>query len=268
MWRAPDLGGLELLRANYERFVFTPHAHEEFMIAVTERGVGEPIFRGDKHPVRPGDILVLNPEQAHAGGPAIDAAWGYRALYPGRALLCSVSAEFDGAKSVLPEFDENVVRDGEIAYRLRRFHVIAERADSTQLERETILVEALVGLTARHATRRESPRSPGRESRPVRLAREYLEEHPQENDSLVALARTAGLSPFHLCRVFRRELGLTPHTYQTEVRIRTAKKLLNQGMSIAMAAAESGFYDQAHLTRHFKRHVGVTPGKYVAGKGN
>jgi AraC-like DNA-binding protein len=36
--------------------------------------------------------------------------------------------------------------------------------------------------------------------------------------------------------------------------------------SIAQAAVEAGFYDQAHLTRHFKRAVGITPGRYVAAR--
>jgi AraC-like DNA-binding protein len=36
--------------------------------------------------------------------------------------------------------------------------------------------------------------------------------------------------------------------------------------SIAQAAVEAGFYDQAHLTRHFKRVFGITPGRYVAAR--
>ena len=39
IWRADDLGGLELLRATLTRFAFRPHAHEEFFIALTEDGL-------------------------------------------------------------------------------------------------------------------------------------------------------------------------------------------------------------------------------------
>ena len=35
LWRTDDLGGLELLRASYVSFVFTPHAHESFLVALT-----------------------------------------------------------------------------------------------------------------------------------------------------------------------------------------------------------------------------------------
>ncbi len=82
--------------------------------------------------------------------------------------------------------------------------------------------------------------------------------------TLQALARFAGLSAFHLCRVFREAVGMAPHAYQTQVRVRRAKALLRAGLPITQAAVEAGFYDQAHLTRHFKRIVGLTPGRYVA----
>ncbi|MDQ3461350.1 MAG: helix-turn-helix transcriptional regulator [Deinococcota bacterium] len=73
----------------------------------------------------------------------------------------------------------------------------------------------------------------------------------------------AGLSPYHLLRVFRLELGLSPHSYQIQRRIGIAKTLLAQGERIAQVAACTGFTDQSHLGRHFKRLVGVTPGQFA-----
>jgi hypothetical protein len=141
MWRAEDLGGLELFRATLTEFAFHPHAHEEFFIALTETGL---------------------------------------------------------------------------------------------LEREAYLAEALVLLVSRYAAPPRSPRSPGRERSAVRLSREYLEEHAGENVTLQALARFAGLSAFHLCRVFRDSVGMTPHSYQTQVRVRRAKSLLRAGQPITV----------------------------------
>ncbi len=74
----------------------------------------------------------------------------------------------------------------------------------------------------------------------------------------------AGLSPYHLCRVFGAAVGMPPHACQTQVRVRHAKSMLRAGLPISRVAGAAGFYDQAHLTRHFKRIVGVTPGRYVA----
>jgi AraC-like DNA-binding protein len=263
MWRLDELGGLELLRASYGGFVFTPHSHEGFLIALTEGGVGGPIYRGERHEVAPGDVLVLNPEEAHAGGPLTDGPWRYRALYPSTEMMLRVDGEFSTRRRTLPEFAQGVVRDHEAARRLRRFHIAAEDRRTSVLERDSCLTNALVWLVGRHGITHESLTALGREHRAVGAARDYLDEHANENVSLVALARTAGLSPFHLCRVFRRDVGLTPHVYQEQVRVRRAKELLRQGVAIALAAVEAGFYDQAHLTRRFKRIVGVTPGEYA-----
>ena len=263
MWRAEDLGGLELLRATLSEFAFRPHAHEEFFIAITEGGLATPTYRGDRLVIGPGDLIVLNPEEAHAGGPPAEASWTYRALYPRPDLMREIMAEFPGDGRTMPQFGGDVVRDREVAARLRRFHKLSEPPESSMLEREAYLAEALVLLVGRHAAPAQVPRSPGRERRAVRLSREYLEEHAEENVTLQALAGLAGLSAFHLCRVFREAVGMPPHAYQTQVRVRRAKSLLRAGLPITQVAAEAGFYDQAHLTRHFKRIVGLTPGRYI-----
>lgn len=264
MWWAADLGGLELFRATLREFSFRPHAHEEFFIALTEAGLVTPIYRRGRRVLGPGDLIVLNPEEAHAGGPPGGGSWSYRALYPGRALLREITAEFPAGPAALPEFGQEAVRDREVAASLRRFHRLTESPGSSILERETHLARALVLLAGRHALRPAEPRPAGREPGPVSRAREYLDQHAADNVTLAELARLAGLSPFHLCRVFRRSVGMTPHTYQTHLRVRQAKSLLRAGRPIASAAIGAGFYDQAHLTRHFKRIVGVPPGRYVS----
>jgi AraC-like DNA-binding protein len=83
---------------------------------------------------------------------------------------------------------------------------------------------------------------------------------------LAELARAAGASPFHLVRIFRKELGLPPHAYINQVRIRHAKDLLDAGVSLAAAAVSVGFSDQSHFGRHFKRTVGVSPARFVGSK--
>jgi len=198
-------------------------------------------------------------------GPERGPSWTYRALYPGPDLMREIMAEFPGDSPAMPEFGTDVVRDREVAARLHRFHRLSEPPGSSMLERETFLAEALVLLVSRHAAAPRAPRSPGRERKAIRLSREYLQEHAAENVTSQALARFADLSAFHLCRVFRQAVGMTPHAYQTQVRARRAKSLLRAGLPITLVAAEAGFYDQAHLTRHFKRIVGLTPGQYVNG---
>lgn len=263
VWRSADLGGVELFRVRDLRFTFRPHAHEEFFVALTEAGRAMALYRGASHAIGPGDIIVLNAEEAHAGGPPAGDYWAYRSLYVPSDLMRRLASELVPGRQATPWFAADVIRDPRAAAVLLRFHALTERPGSSALERETCLIEGLLLLQSQHAEIPRPPRRAGREPRATRVARELLDARPEENVTLWSLAHATGLSPSHLCRVFRQATGMTPHAYQLQVRVRRAKTLLRAGHPIAQAAVEAGFWDQAHLTRHFKRTVGTTPARYV-----
>ncbi|WP_164019798.1 helix-turn-helix transcriptional regulator [Pyxidicoccus trucidator] len=82
-----------------------------------------------------------------------------------------------------------------------------------------------------------------------------------ERLSLEALARGAGVSVFHACRVFRRVMGTGVHQHQQEVRLRHALALLlDTRLPLAEVALEAGFANQGHLGNAFMRRYGRTPG--------
>ena len=70
------------------------------------------------------------------------------------------------------------------------------------------------------------------------------------------------VSVFRRIRRFKEEVGLTPHQYIIQSRVREAKRLLADGASIADAALRAGFYDQSHLNRWFNKTLGITPHMY------
>jgi AraC-like DNA-binding protein len=131
----------------------------------------------------------------------------------------------------------------------------------TRLECETRLIGAVVELARNYA----GAPSPGDQRRApdVSLALDYLTEHFAEDCSLAELAGIAGVDRFHLLRAFRRTVGLPPHQYQTQLRLRQAKRLMLAGEPAARVAAAVGFSDQSHLIRKFKAAYGVTPGQYL-----
>ena len=108
-----------------------------------------------------------------------------------------------------------------------------------------------------------APRAPEAPSAAnVARARAYLEERFASCITLDDLARCAGVSRYHLIRVFSEETGLTPHRYLQAVRANRARDLLAAGVDPAEAAARSGFADQAHMGRVYKSFYGITPGSY------
>ena len=92
---------------------------------------------------------------------------------------------------------------------------------------------------------------------------DYIEAHLMEDLSLADLALEAGLSKFHFARLFKETIGLTPHKYLLNRRIKRASQFLKQGEAIAQVAYLFGFTDQSHFTRVFKQIQGMTPKTFI-----
>ena len=114
---------------------------------------------------------------------------------------------------------------------------------------------------------------PGPGPRPRRSARrdrdravaaaEFMEAHSERPLDLATVARRVGLSPFHFLRLFRRELGLTPHQHLIRVRIRRAiESLAETARPVTEIALDVGFEDLSNFTRTFQRHVGWAPSAF------
>lgn len=260
-WRDADTGGLELLHATYITHTFVPHIHEGFAIGVIERGAETFTYRRASHIAPAGSLVVINPGEVHTGEAASRQGWIYRMIYPSVELLQRAASEVAGQQRDIPFFPAPVIYNDELAALFANLHRAFEQGD-TLLERESRLLWVLAKLIVQHADNRPAFRAAPAEHNSVRKVRGYLEEHYAEPIRLEDLASHVSLSPFHLLRVFRQEVGLPPHAYLTQLRVRQARRLLAAGVPIAEVAARTGFTDQSHLTRHFKRTVGVPPGHY------
>ena len=263
-WRADELDGLELLHATFVRHSFAPHTHDGYAIGVIERGVEHFRCSGRIHDAPAGSVVLVNPGAVHTGHSRFPGGFTYRMLYPELRAVAAVAAELGVPAASGLEFPVAVIDDPSAAERVRALHASFSRP-ATTLERQSRFLELLSLLVARHGETRLAVRRLAPEHRAVRRARDYIEAHAADNLTLGELADQAGLSVFHFARVFRQEVGLPPHAWHVEVRVRRARDLLRCGLPPTQVAAELGFVDQSHLTREFKRRVGVTPGRYAAG---
>lgn len=85
----------------------------------------------------------------------------------------------------------------------------------------------------------------------------------EAEDGPRALARAAahaGLSTARLRALARGRLGTPLATWRAWRRLERAGMAMARGASLAEAAAEAGFADQAHLTRATRQVFGITPG--------
>jgi AraC-like DNA-binding protein len=208
---------------------------------------------------RPGDLYAIGPDEPHAGGPVDEEGWKQRTVYVDLAHLRSlVGGERISGTSTLVE---PIIRDPELSSTLYGIHYCSQTQGSAlyRLERYMAFAERLF---TRHALDGPPPLVIGKEDRAVKLAREFLEQHLDEQVHLTDIADAAGLPIYRLFRAFSRDVGMTPHGFQRQARIRMAMSLIRRGLGLSEVAAATGFADQAHLTRGFRRVLGITPGAY------
>jgi AraC-like DNA-binding protein len=262
-WRLDGFAGIDLLRADVSTHRYARHSHEGYAFGVVEAGAHAFSARGEVWTAIPGRVVVVNPDVTHDGGPATrDSPYSYRMIYADSAALRAPIEEATGRRAAVPFFSQAVVSDAALADRLAKLHRALEQPEA-RLERETLLITALVELAQRHAKTPPASAYRVRAPRAVALALEYLSENFAQEVSLAKLAALADVDRFHLLRAFRRSMGMPPHLYQTQLRLRHAKRLLLSGEPPALAAVGSGFADQSHLIRKFKAAYGVTPGQYL-----
>lgn len=91
-------------------------------------------------------------------------------------------------------------------------------------------------------------------------ARSFLACKLEEAPSVGETARTLGVSPFHLCRVFKAVTGRTMHQYLQDLRVRAAiLKILEGDEDIVEVAAATGFGGRSQLSRAVRAATGISP---------
>jgi len=262
LWRDPGLPQLDLMRATYVRQCFSRHTHEGFAVGVIENGALGFFYRGENIVADRGAVNLANPDEAHTGQAAVPEGWTYRMFYFPADTMRAAACQIAGRNVQMPFFKMGMLRDDQLAGLIREAHRSFEDAKSALLEKESLFLGMLSHLIRTHSDASPGIHSLGNERSPIRRTRDYIEAHYNEDISIRSLASIAGLSPFHFIRAFHKEMGLPPHGYLKQARVRRARNLLGRGWSIAAAALEAGFADQSHLARNFKRVLGITPGQF------
>ena len=73
-----------------------------------------------------------------------------------------------------------------------------------------------------------------------------------ERISINDIARECYMTPDSFIRRFSRTVGITPHSYLKELRLRTARYLKENGMSLSTIAIETGYSDASSLSHALK----------------
>ena len=90
-------------------------------------------------------------------------------------------------------------------------------------------------------------------------------ERSERTPTLEELARRAGLSAYHLHRVFKEITGLTPKAYAAAHRARRIRRELDRTATVTEAIYGAGYNSQGRFYEEANQVLGMTPTAYRAG---
>ena len=263
-YRSPLSPGIEALSCA-NSFVFTSHIHNGHVLWLNSEGGEQYNLKGCTTILQPGSVSIIEPGIVHSNRPWNPARRHLRSLYLGEEFFLYLERLLTGeakGKLTLPTSVIENRKCWQLTFLLHE--AIINNQD------QLLVDELIVSLFSKIETlqfgkvicRRFSDNASDRLKNIV----EFMRAGFSEDISLDDLAEIAMCTSYHVIRLFRNQVGMSPHAYLVQLRLERARELIDSGQSLADAALLAGFSDQSHLTRRFKKRYGLTPGRYGSQK--
>lgn len=249
---------LWIARYDYEPgWVLKSHNHDYYQIIYVIDGQGSARLESNSHDLKEDYLILIPPGITHGLAPQ------------GDTVLKTLDTKFRVNEDSLAESLDQLPRlQYDPHYRIR--HVL-ERIRSEGMRQQpwyrslcnTLMLQALItlcrypkGVDVTLANQTIKPQVDS----VIKSVIDWIQKHFAEDIGLAEIGYAAGYSPDYLSRRFRRETGMTLHTYLMSVRINQAKDYLKYvDRPIKDIASATGFKSIHHFTRAFKEIEGIPP---------
>jgi AraC family transcriptional regulator of adaptative response/methylated-DNA-[protein]-cysteine methyltransferase len=163
--------------------------------------------------------------------------------------------------------------DGEFVYAVRSTGIYCRPSCKSRLpRRENVKFYALpeaAEMAGYRPCRRCEPHNVSARDPQVELVRKaarYIEDNLDPSPpKLAAIGEHVGMSPFHLQRVFKRVMGISPRQYTDAHRLSCLKRRLRRGENVTDAMYDAGYSSSSRLYERAGSQLGMTPATYRRG---
>ncbi|MEQ1135391.1 helix-turn-helix transcriptional regulator [Acinetobacter seifertii] len=262
-WQDRRMPYVETRKSCRSRTCYKSHSHPTFSIGAVDEG--NSIFQssfGTAQEISAGTLVIVPAHIEYSCNPKPNEAWSYQMLHLDIMWLSQLYSEFQqqGFDLHLPQHKPLIISDETFYKAFTEMNDALFDEQKLILEKEQSLLDCLMGLLFPHFILEEI-------QKPQYLYKDFLDlvevvTSSENFISLEELAQQVGLSRYAIIRLFKANVGLTPHAFQINLKINQARELLKQGISLVELAVNLGFSDQSHFHKAFKAHTGVTPRQF------
>lgn len=234
---------IDIVQGNSEHS-FPKHSHNAFCIGIVTKGKIKLILEEQEHVLEKNNTYFIPPFTEHTIKSVDNMEYGYTVV----CLHNDFIGQYNNALLL-----KYVYKDEKIGM---KFLDICQRFYGTnewqQLENELkqFLLEhtKLVSNLKRQMHNEE-----------ILSAVNFINNHLKEPFSLQKISDCTHISKYHLLRLFKKKMGVTPYQFYIQEKVRKVKQGLLKGQPTVNLASDLNFSDQSHLCNIFKKYVGVTP---------
>jgi AraC family transcriptional regulator, regulatory protein of adaptative response / methylated-DNA-[protein]-cysteine methyltransferase len=162
--------------------------------------------------------------------------------------------------------ERNAHADGAFFYGVKTTGVFCRPSCASRQPRRENVDFFATAEAARAAGFRDCKRcQPGglpRELAIVNRACAALDTDPQRRLTLTQLSEIVHVSPFHLQRLFKRVVGVSPRQYQAAQRGAALRDALQRGSDVTRAAVDAGFGSPSRMYESASTELGMAPSAY------
>ncbi|MBN2713067.1 MAG: helix-turn-helix transcriptional regulator [Planctomycetes bacterium] len=221
------------------------------------KGTADYTIGGKSHAIGPGSLFGFGPGDRHE----LDVSGPYGLELAILTFTGKSSSPLVRENLGATAFAVNPVNTGEIAEIFHRMHQIGKASEPYAAQLVDALVPVLL-LTVRKGL------VGGRNHSNAGLTvyfdcRRHMERNFLSLNSAAETAEAIGLTHAHLCRLFRRHAGMSPHLYLLRLKMNhAAQRILTEDIRLEELADSLGFSDSFSFSKSFKRTLGLSPAEY------
>ena len=242
-------GQWQLTRVNYHQIALELELEKE--VVYIQNGEKIILYPGELHLTRPGDTVVMRSSGSK----------------PSRQLQLLISG--NNTQSIL---DSLKITQGmkfrfepsDAAFfrsRMESFFPLLQKKDLAESWTNSLRCNELLLFLADCIRRKqhETEKYP----LPVMILLKIMNTAYDQHHSIQELAQHCGVSDRSVFRLFKKYIGVTPHTYHQRLLMEKARYLLkNSNDSIKEIAGKLGFLNAFYFSSTFSRFTGVSPSDY------
>lgn len=258
-------------RAEEDALMSQFHYDTSLIIMLFLRGGGEIRIEGRLYSFGAGDMIILGPAELHKCTVSEGEIFERISLHVSENVLDGFGVDDPGLFKTFYERERgigNIIRSDRLCEiggdRLMR-EILAHASgggmnDPILLRCKTI--ELLAAISEAVDNREPTDESPRIENALILEILQYLNTHFPENISLSDVADRFYHSKYHVCHLFREQVGVTLGDYLVLRRIHLVNDLIRRGDPITEACFTAGFKNYSNFFRLYKKHTGMTPQEF------